>query len=233
MADINTGDNEGKKKGRAQKLNTRVDFTPLVDMNMLLLTFFMFCTSMSKPQVMELALPAAPKPNQEVAAENLSKVKDSKTITLILGGDDKVFYYFGKLRDEMYDDPNSLQQTDFSDEGLRGVLLERNGEAIEQMRQLKRRKLHKEISEEEFNSEAEKIKTDPEGQVVIIKPTDDSSYENLIDALDEMQICSIGSYALVDMTEADTYLWQNLMTQGEYGANPENRIKAGIKTDKR
>ena len=50
----------------------------------------------------------------------------------------------------------------------------------------------------------------------MIKATDDSNYKNLIDALDEMQICSIGKYAIVDMSEGDEYLIKNLESAGEY-----------------
>lgn len=58
MAEVEQKDSGGKKKGKQKKMNIRVDFTPMVDMNMLLLTFFMLCTSMSKPQTMEISMPS-------------------------------------------------------------------------------------------------------------------------------------------------------------------------------
>ena len=60
MAEVNTGGGE-QKKGQPQKLNLRVDFTPMVDMNMLLITFFMFCTTLSKPQTMDIVMPTKDK----------------------------------------------------------------------------------------------------------------------------------------------------------------------------
>ena len=47
-----------KKESKQKKMNVRVDFTPMVDMMMLLITFFMLCTSLAKPQAMHLTMPA-------------------------------------------------------------------------------------------------------------------------------------------------------------------------------
>ena len=58
MAQIEQSDKGGKKKKGAQKkMAIHVDFTPMVDMNMLLITFFMLCTTMMKSQTLKIALP--------------------------------------------------------------------------------------------------------------------------------------------------------------------------------
>ena len=122
MAEINTGGGgHSAKKGQPKKLNLRVDFTPMVDMNMLLLTFFMFCTSLSKPQIMDLVLPV--KEDQVITEDEKNKVKDSKAITLLLGKDDKLYYYFGKIDNDKYKNYSSLQEADYSPNGLRAILL--------------------------------------------------------------------------------------------------------------
>lgn len=200
-------------------MNLRVDFTPMVDMNMLLLTFFMFCTSLSKPQIMDLVLPV--KDDLVLREEEQNKVKDSKAVTLLLGKDDKVYYYFGKVDKEKYKSWESLQETTYAPDGLRALLLERNATTVQQIESLKAQKLRKEISEDDFKTQSSTLKDDPEGQVVVIKPTDDSSYENMVDALDEMQICSIGKYALIEMGEGDKFLLENYLSKGEYGKGRE------------
>ena len=208
MAEVNTGGGDEGKKGKPKKQTLRVDFTPMVDMNMLLITFFMFCTTLSKPQAMDLILPTKDK----VEKQDQNKVEDTKAITIILGEKDKAYYYFGKPK---YDDPNSLKQTSYGPEGLRKMLLERNAPLVARMRVLREKKAKKQISEEDFKEQAKEIKNDDAGQVVIIKPTDGATYANLVDVLDEMQICSIGKYAIVDLSEGDKYLIQNLESGGQ------------------
>ena len=141
MAEVNTdkGKSDGKK-GKQKKINIRVDFTPMVDMNMLLITFFMLCTSLSKPQTMEISMPS----KDHVTEAEQTKVKASKAITLILGEDNKVYYYFGEPD---YEHVESLKTTDFSPTGLRNILLERNSDAVQKITELKVKKLNKEISE--------------------------------------------------------------------------------------
>ncbi|HJG25834.1 MAG TPA: biopolymer transporter ExbD [Parabacteroides merdae] len=209
MAEVNTdkGKNDGKK-GKQKKMTVRVDFTPMVDMNMLLITFFMLCTSLSKPQTMEISMPS----KDQVTEAEQTKVKASKAITLLLGEDDKIYYYFGEPD---YEHAESLQQTDYSPAGLRDILLERNFDVVRQMKELKLKKLNKEISEDDFKKQATEIKGSKEAPAVLIKATDDASYRNLVDALDEMQICNIGKYAIVDITDGDKFLIDNLKSGGE------------------
>ena len=209
MAEVNTDKGKGDgKKGKQKKVNIRVDFTPMVDMNMLLITFFMLCTSLSKPQTMEISMPS----KDQVTEAEQTKVKASKAITLLLGEDDKIYYYFGEPD---YEHAESLQQTDYSPAGLRDILLERNFDVVRQMKELKLKKLNKEISEDDFKKQATEIKGSKEAPVVLIKATDDASYRNLVDALDEMQICNIGKYAIVDITDGDKFLIDNLKSGGE------------------
>ena len=200
MAEVEQKDSGGKKKGKQKKMNIRVDFTPMVDMNMLLLTFFMLCTSMSKPQTMEISMPSNDKTLTE---QERDKVAASRAITLILGGNNRVYYYTGEPN---YEDWTSLQETTYNDDGLRAMLLYRNQEVVSKIRELKKEKIDTKMSDEEYNRRAGEIKEAKTAPIVIIKATADSTYKNLVDALDEMHIFSINKYAIVDIAEGDEWL---------------------------
>lgn len=93
-----------EEKGTPKRINTRVDFTPMVDMNMLLLTFFMFCTTLSKPQVMNLILPIPDDINK--TDDTPPDTTDEQAYTFILDENNKIYYFNGKINDESYADYN-------------------------------------------------------------------------------------------------------------------------------
>ena len=195
-------------KSKQKKMAVRVDFTPMVDMNMLLITFFMLCTTLSNPQTMEISMPSNDK---SITDEQRSKVKASQAITLLLDGEDKLYYYEGEPD---YKDYNSLKETSYAADGLRAMLLRRNAAAVREVNELKQQKLDLKITEEEYTDKVSEIKSGKDTPTVIIKATDDASYKNLIDALDEMQICNIGKYVIADMAEGDDFLIENYLSKG-------------------
>ena len=195
-------------KSKQKKMAVRVDFTPMVDMKMLLITFFMLCTTLSKPQTMEISMPSNDK---SITDEQRSKVKASQAITLLLDGEDKLYYYEGEPD---YKDYNSLKETSYAADGLRAMLLRRNAAAVREVNELKQQKLDLKITEEEYTDKVSEIKSGKDTPTVIIKATDDASYKNLIDALDEMQICNIGKYVIADMAEGDDFLIENYLSKG-------------------
>ena len=200
-------------KSKQKKFAVRVDFTPMVDMNMLLITFFMLCTTLSKPQTMEISMPSNDK---SITEQQKSMVKASQAITLLLGADNKLYYYEGEPN---YKDYTSLKETSYTPDGIRSILLQKNVAAVNKVRALKLQKLDLKISEEEYRKQVSEIKSGKDTPTVIIKATDDASYKNLIDALDEMQICNIGKYVITDIAEADEFLMKNFDEKGALSQN--------------
>ena len=204
MANIDTTGKSETKKGKPERKILRVDFTPMVDMNLLLITFFMFCTTLSIPQVMDVAMPTD---------KGEQPVPDSKSVTVILGENDKVYYYEGLAN---YEDYTSLKETNSL--GLREMLLTRNNANMSKIKELRQKRYKKQITEKEFKEMSSNVKKSKDGLIVLIKPTEKSNDKNLVDALDEMQICGVGKYTIVDLEDGDKVLMENLKTKGKLTA---------------
>ena len=203
-----------KKESKQKKMNTRVDFTPMVDMMMLLITFFMLCTTLSKPQAMQLTMPSNDKNVQD---QDKSATKASHTITLILAGKDKIYHIDGLPK---YDDPTCLKETTWGKDGIRKVLISHMTEEgiapvakiMLAKQKLDEKKIKYNMPDSTYQKELAEIKNgNLDGEkvpklTIIIKPLDTASYKNMVDALDEMQICSIGTYVIDKISEDDQKL---------------------------
>jgi biopolymer transport protein ExbD len=161
--DIFTEEIAGRDR-RQKKPDIEIDMNPMVDLAFLLLTFFMLTTTFNTPQAMEIVMPAKAEEN---AVEQEQPVKESRTLSVILDKDDQIHWFQGIT------DPD-VQTTDYSEEGIRRILLQKDQEI--------------------------------EDIVVLIKPTADSDYKNLVDILDEMQITDIERYAIVEFMDYDKEL---------------------------
>jgi biopolymer transport protein ExbD len=115
MAELDTSSGGGHKKGpgvkKAKKLSTRVDLTPMVDLGFLLITFFIFTTTLSQPTTMSLAMP-----KDDVKDQDLQKVKESGALTILMGKGNQVYYYEGM-------DPSKLQSSNYKQ--IRDVILKK------------------------------------------------------------------------------------------------------------
>ncbi|PNP95595.1 biopolymer transporter ExbD [Hoylesella timonensis] len=201
-----------KDTSKQKKINVRVDFTPMVDMMMLLITFFMLCTSLAKPQTMELSMPSNDK---NMTEQDKSVTKASYTITIYVAGNNKIYYVAGLPK---YDDPSTLKETTWGKDGIRKVLIQHTTEdntqpVLEVMKAKAELDLKKDqMPDSVYSKELSQIKRgEINGQkiqtmTVIIKATDKASYKNVVDALDEMQICSIGKYVLDKISKDDEKL---------------------------
>ena len=201
MMEVDAGGGKDKKKGGRKKMNTRVDFTPMVDMMMLLITFFMLATTLSKPQTMEIAMPAkdAPTDKGDVA-------RASEAVTIYLGANNKIYYFLGEPDATK---PNFLKTTDYSAQGLRKILMDKNKKVVAQVNELKDKKLRLQISQEEYDKQLKQLKSSKGTPVVIIKPLDNSTYDNMVSALDEMLIANVGKYAIASVDDTDKKILAN------------------------
>ena len=115
MAELDTSSGGGHKKGpgvkKAKKLSTRVDLTPMVDLGFLLITFFLFATTLNEPTVMNLAMP-----KDDVKDQDLTKIKESGALTIMMGKSNHIYYYEGM-------DPTKIQPTTYTD--IRNVILKK------------------------------------------------------------------------------------------------------------
>lgn len=205
-----------KKASKQKKKDTRVDFTPMVDMMMLLITFFMLCTTLSKPQSMQLTMPSNDK---NLEKEDKSVAKASETVTIYLGADDKIYYIEG-LPD--YENPDALKETTWGKDGIRKILINHTTDAginpvarvMNAKNKLDAEKLKpgSTMTTEEYQKRLEEIKKgNIEGEkiatlTIIIKPMDLAHYNNMVEVLDEMQICSIGKYVIDKINPDDEKL---------------------------
>lgn len=183
-------------------MNARVDFTPMVDMIMLLVTFFMLCTTLLKPQTMEITMPSD---KDDIKQENKSQVQTDEAITIIIDKDNKIYYFEGKQQEA------KLQETEYGKEGIRKVLLKKNITAAQKVAKLKTEMqakftsnpLQAEKNKQYYKEQLSKIKNADGTPTAIIKPSDASNYKNLIDVLDEMQNCYIGKYVIDKVNDTD------------------------------
>jgi biopolymer transport protein ExbD len=180
MAELDTSGG-GHKKGpgvkKGKKLSTRVDLTPMVDLGFLLITFFIFTTTMSQPTAFKLFLP-----DDKVIPEDQNKAKESGVLTIMMGADNHIYYYEGQLKP---DGSNFLSASYNGENSIREIILKKKADVISLSRDA-------ENPEKDF--------------VVVIKPSVDCNYQNVVDILDEMAINVVKKYALVDISEGEAQL---------------------------
>ena len=167
MAEVQEKSGGDGKKGAQKKMHIRVDFTPMVDMNMLLITFFMLCTTMIKSQTLTIALPSNEKVENQ---ENMSQASADDAVTIIVDAKRKpgttevdsvngnvvneVYYYFGKPGGdtgmfgpggEIISANNNLQKSEFLTDEVNGAG-ERSARGIRQIIQQRNKEVLAEIA---------------------------------------------------------------------------------------
>lgn len=172
MAEMNLPAAKGNKPGvrRSKKLSTKVDLTPMVDLGFLLITFFIFTTSMSAPKATKLNMPKD--------SNDPSEVGQSNALTVLPYANNKVFYYNGDWANALK--TGAYGTTTFSERDGLGQIIR--------------------------NKQAQLNKIKPGNQkelVLMIKPTPESSYQNLVGVMDEILINDVTRYAIMDITDEE------------------------------
>lgn len=163
MAELNLAVNENRRAGVCHKKlqSPKIDMTPMVDLGFLLITFFIFTAEITKPKAMHLYMPHDGPP---------TATPESKTMTILLGDNDRLFYYYGQ-------EPTSG-----------------NGNLVHPVTYDERTGIGKIIREKQFNLQQAGINKNE--LMVVIKPGKESSYKNSVDILDEMLINNVTRYAM-------------------------------------
>ncbi len=154
----------------------RIDMTPMVDLGFLLITFFIFTTTMSDKKAMRLIMPAE---GGEPPA-----VKQSEVLTVLLGKNNNVYAYEGKFDEALQ--TNKIITTTYNEQDGIGKLIREKQRQLQQLKESGKEKL-----------------------IYLIKPSAQSSYKNVIDALDETTINNIKKYMVVDPGEEEVRFLQS------------------------
>jgi biopolymer transport protein ExbD len=209
MAEITGGGGGGggkHDKKRAKKPPAKIDMTPMVDLAFLLLTFFILTSTFNKPKTMEITFPVPP--------DNPEKQPPIKNgVTLLLTGDDKIFYYKGEFKAEPKDGlpATTLEQYNFSTnpadpKGIHKLFMTLNAGVYSEVQKLQEEYKRSNMADTTFKNRLIDIKGKKEAVTVLIKTDDKATYKNVVDVLDELSITQIGKYAVVDIMKSELEL---------------------------
>ncbi len=210
---------EEKQKGgkrKAKHHSTHIDMTPMVDLMCLLITFFMLTTAFSKSKVMEIALP------EKKPVANPPQVPKARIVNIILGPENKVYWYPGMVENPK--SPPPLQETNFSDQGIRKLLLDRNKFLFKKVAAFREKTIKENptMSRDSLLANIKRFnKLDDSGPIVLIKAYKEARYANIVDIIDEMAICNIIRYAIVDINYVEDGMVKTALAGSTPSANPQ------------
>ena len=165
---------KGKSFSHHRKQVLRIDMTPMVDLGFLLITFFVFTTTMSTPKATDLFMPKDDLTHPQPLPNSLA-------LSLLLSDNNKVYYYKG----------------DFNEAAKANRIFETNYSAYEGIGKIIRQK-------QKVIDASGKFPDGRKGLMLLIKPTAGSVYKNVIDALDEAVINDVRKYAIVEPANEET-----------------------------
>lgn len=208
-----------RDKSRQKKFDTRIDFTPMVDMNMLLITFFMLCTTMIKSQTLQIALPT----NEKVEQQDKNQAAESEAITILIDGKldkawdgtaisksaGKAYYFQGKVEEPIAKGEIKLGTGENS---IRQLLAKNNKEVIAEVNKLKEQWKHGTLPDSIYQKKAAEARANENYKrpVVMIKATPNASYADVVNVLDEMQINNISRFQIERISATDSTILKEL-----------------------
>ena len=159
---------KGKSFSHNKKQVIRIDMTPMVDLGFLLITFFVFTTTMLTPKATDLFMPKDDTTHPQPLPNSLA-------LSLLLDNNNKVYYYNGDFKEAV--NANKIYETNYSTYGGIGKIIRQKQKDIDA---------------------SGKFADGRKGLMLLIKPTSGSVYKNVIDALDEAVINDVRKYVIVE-----------------------------------
>ena len=181
----------------------------MVDLMCLLITFFMLTTAFSKAKVMVITMPD--REDNKDKDKNQPQIAAFRTLNIILSEGDKVYYYIG-MADPKKPPLPTLVKTNFSKDGIRKVLLDKNRDLFQKIAEYRDKRVTGKIvvSDTTLDSEIKRMKRDDKkGPIVLIKADEKAKYKDIVNIIDEMAICNIASYAIVDINSVEKDMLKN------------------------
>jgi biopolymer transport protein ExbD len=164
---------KGKSFSISKKHVLKIDMTPMVDLGFLLITFFVFTTTISTPTVADLFMPK----EDTIKPQNLA---DGLALTVLLDDNNKIYYYHGGMDKAI--EAKEIYETNYSTYKGLGEIIRRKQKDIDA---------------------SGKFEEGRNGLMLVIKPTSSSVYKNVIDALDEVMINDVKKYAIVEPVQEE------------------------------
>ena len=165
---------------KTKKLHPRVDLTAMVSVSFLLIVFFMLTSFLSRSNMMNLGMPEKCKKRDDRIIL-CYMTSDYRSMTILIGKNGKITSYFGDWNYPL-EEPKVLGSEKLA---LRKELIKKSNQVLEATGDPKK------------------------GLIVIIKPSKDSNYGDLVNVLDEMAIVKVPTYAVVDITPEEEALLAN------------------------
>jgi len=194
MADIQQ--QQSHRKGRRRShLPVRVDMTPLVDLAFLLLTFFVLTSELSKQNAITTKFPKDVQPNTLV----------NNGLTILLGKNpENIFWYRGEFKPSMH-----LNVAGKGNQELLDVLKNANESVFEQVEIVDRQHNLGLLNYANWNKKRAEYLGNRSVPFVILKWDNETDYQSVVTAIDDLNRTHINKYAIVSVSDAEKELEKN------------------------